>query len=173
MFARIPFTNAIRVPKALTTFAVSLVFFLAALPAHAQQQDQYRIVWIGHPIVIIVGLILVLLAAIGVAGVMAFLVAQRTQEMGIRMALGAQRSDVFGLVLGQGLRMAFLGLLIGLAGAFGLTHLISGMLYGVRPGDPLTFALVSAFLVGVAFVACWLPARSATRVDPMVALRYE
>jgi putative ABC transport system permease protein len=115
----------------------------------------------------------VLLAAIGVAGVMAFLVAQRTQEMGIRMALGAQRSDVFGLVLGQGLRMAFLGLLIGLAGAFGLTHLISGMLYGVRPGDPLTFALVSAFLVGVAFVACWLPARSATRVDPMVALRYE
>jgi uncharacterized membrane protein len=69
MFARILFTNAIRVPKALTTFAVSLVFFLAALPAHAQQQDQYRIVWIGHPIVIIVGLILVLLAAIGAAAI--------------------------------------------------------------------------------------------------------
>jgi putative ABC transport system permease protein len=115
----------------------------------------------------------VLLAAIGVAGVMAFLVAQRTQEMGIRMALGAQRRDVFELVLGQGLRMAFLGLLIGLAGAFGLTCLLSGMLYGVKPGDPLTFALVSALLVGVALLACWLPARSATRVDPMVALRYE
>jgi hypothetical protein len=70
MFARILFTNAIRVPKALTTFAVSLVFFLAALPAHAQQQDQYRIVWIGHPIVIIVGLILVLLAAIGAAAIL-------------------------------------------------------------------------------------------------------
>ncbi|HXN54111.1 MAG TPA: ABC transporter permease [Candidatus Acidoferrum sp.] len=115
----------------------------------------------------------VLLAAIGVAGVMAFLVAQRTQEMGIRMALGAQRSDVFGLVLRQGMRMTSLGLLIGLAGAFGLTRLLSGMLYGVKPGDPLTFALVSAFLIGVALLACWLPARSATRVDPIIALRYE
>ncbi len=115
----------------------------------------------------------VLLAAIGVAGVMAFLVAQRTQEMGIRMALGAQRADVFGLVLRQGMRMTFFGLLIGLAGAFGLTRLLAGMLYGVKPGDPLTFALVSAFLIGVALLACWLPARSATRVDPMIALRYE
>jgi putative ABC transport system permease protein len=115
----------------------------------------------------------VLLAAIGIAGVMAFLVVQRTQEMGIRMALGAQRNDVFALVLGQGLRMASLGLIIGLAGALGLTRLLSDMLYGVKPGDPLTLALVSASLVGVALLACWLPARSATRVDPMVALRYE
>ena len=115
----------------------------------------------------------VLLAAIGVAGVMAFLVAQRTQEMGIRMALGAQRADVFGLVLRQGMRMTLLGLLIGLAGAFGLTRLLSGMLYGVEPGDPLTFTLVSALLAAVALLACWLPARSATRVDPMIALRYE
>jgi putative ABC transport system permease protein len=115
----------------------------------------------------------VLLAAVGVAGVMAFLAAQRTQEMGIRMALGAQHNDVFALVLRQGMRMAFLGLGIGIAGAFGLTRLLSGMLYGVKPGDPLTFALVSAFLVGVALLACWLPARSATRVDPIVALRYE
>jgi ABC-type antimicrobial peptide transport system permease subunit len=115
----------------------------------------------------------VVLAAIGIAGVMAFLVAQRTQEMGIRLALGAQRSDVFGLVLGQGLRMATVGLVIGLAGAFFLTRLLSGMLYGVKPGDPLTFALVSTFLIGIALLACWVPARSATRVDPMVALRYE
>jgi len=115
----------------------------------------------------------VLLAAVGIAGVMAFLVAQRTQEMGIRMALGAQRNDVFALVLGQGMRMAILGLILGLAGAFGLTRLLSGMLYGVKAGDPLTFAVVSAFLIGVALLACWLPARSATRVDPMVALRYE
>ena len=115
----------------------------------------------------------VLLAAIGVAGGMAFLVSQSKQEMGIRMALGAQRNDVFALVLGQGLRMASLGLLIGLAGAFSLTRLLAGMLYGVKPGDPLTFMLVSAFLMGIALLACWLPARSATRVDPMVALRYE
>ena len=79
MFARILFTNAIRVPKALTTFAVSLVFFLAALPAHAQQQDQYRIVWIGHPVVIIVGLILVLLAGIGAAAILVWLVRWATR----------------------------------------------------------------------------------------------
>jgi putative ABC transport system permease protein len=115
----------------------------------------------------------VLLAVVGIAGVMAFLVAQRTQEMGIRMALGAQRNDVFALVLGSGLRMAAVGVLIGIAGAFGLTRLLSGMLYGVKPGDPLTFAVVSGFLLAVAMLACWLPARSATRVDPMVALRYE
>jgi putative ABC transport system permease protein len=115
----------------------------------------------------------VLLAAIGIAGVMAFLVAQRTREMGIRMALGAQRSDVFGLILRQGVRMISLGLFIGLAGASALTRLLSGMLYAVKPGDPLTFALVSAFLVAIALLACWLPARSATRVDPVVSLRYE
>jgi predicted permease len=113
------------------------------------------------------------LAAVGVAGVMAFLVAQRTREMGIRMALGAQRSDVFGLVLGQGLRLTALGLAIGLAGALGVTRLLSSMLFGVAPGDALTFTVVSGLLTGVAFVACYLPARAATRVDPMVALRYE
>jgi putative membrane protein len=89
MFARILFTNAIRVPKALTTFAVSLVFFLAALPAHAQQQDQYRIVWVGHPVVIIVGLILVLLAGIGAAAIFVWLVRWATHgypfyEQGVR-----------------------------------------------------------------------------------------
>jgi putative ABC transport system permease protein len=131
-------------------------------------QRKFSLVLIG-----IFAALSLLLAAIGVAGVMAFLVAQRTQEMGIRMALGAQRADVFGLVLRQGMRMTFLGLFIGLAGAFGLTRLLSGMLYGVKPGDPLTFALVSLFLTGVALLACWLPARSATRVDPMIALRYE
>jgi uncharacterized membrane protein len=89
MFARILFTNAIRVPKALTTFAVSIVFFLAALPAHAQQQDQYRIVWIGHPVVVIVGLILVLLAGIGAAAIFVWLVRWATHgypfyEQGVR-----------------------------------------------------------------------------------------
>jgi putative ABC transport system permease protein len=114
-----------------------------------------------------------LLAAVGVAGVMAFMVAQRTQEMGIRMALGAQRRDVLGLVLAQGLRLTALGLAMGLAGALGVTRLLSSMLFGVSPGDPVTFTGVSGLLAGVAFLACYLPARSATRVDPMVALRYE
>jgi putative ABC transport system permease protein len=114
-----------------------------------------------------------LLAAVGVAGVMAFMVAQRTQEMGIRMALGAQRRDVLGLVLAQGLRLTALGLAMGLAGALGVTRLLSSMLFGVSPGDPVTFTAVSGLLAGVAFLACYLPARSATRVDPMVALRYE
>jgi putative ABC transport system permease protein len=114
-----------------------------------------------------------LLAGVGVAGVMAFMVSQRTQEMGIRMALGAQQRDVFGLVLGQGIRLIALGLLIGLAGALGVTRLLSSMLYGVTPGDPLTHALVSCLLAGAALLACYIPARSATRVDPMAALRHE
>ena len=114
-----------------------------------------------------------LLAAVGVAGVMAFMVAQRTREMGIRMALGAQQSDVFGLVLAQGLRLTALGVAIGLAGALGVTRALSSMLFGVTPGDLLTFSLVSGLLIGVALVACYVPARAATRVDPMVALRYE
>ena len=115
----------------------------------------------------------VLLSAIGIAGVMVFLVAQRTQEMGIRMALGAQAADVLALVLGSGMRMVVSGLLIGVLGALGVTRLLSSMLYGVKPGDPLTFALASVFLIIVALIACWLPARAATRVDPIVALRYE
>jgi putative ABC transport system permease protein len=147
---------------------VSQVRTMEQVLGESMAQRRFSLALIG-----IFAVLSVLLAAIGVAGVMAFLVAQRTQEMGIRMALGAQRADVFGLVLRQGMRMTFLGMLIGLAGAFGLTRLLSGMLYGVKPGDPLTFALVSAFLIVVALVACWLPARSATRVDPMVALRYE
>ena len=105
---------------------------------------------------------------------MAFMVAQRdAREMGIRMALGAQKSDVFGLVLAQGLRLTALGVAIGLAGALGVTRALSSMLLGVALGDPLTFSLVSGLLIGVSLVACYVPARAATRVDPMVALRYE
>jgi putative ABC transport system permease protein len=113
------------------------------------------------------------LACMGIYGVMAYSVAQRTGEMGVRMALGAQTSNVLGLVLGEGLRLAVLGAAIGLAGSFFAARLLSGMLFGVTPSDPLTFAGVAIVLVLVALLACYIPARRATRVDPLVALRYE
>jgi putative ABC transport system permease protein len=105
--------------------------------------------------------------------VVAYSVAQRTKEFGLRMALGAQRGNVLGLVLRRGLWLALAGIGIGLAGAFALTRLLSTLLFGVTPTDPATFVVVSLLLGVVAFLASYLPARRATRVDPMVALRYE
>jgi predicted permease len=114
-----------------------------------------------------------LLAAIGLYGVIAYVVTQRTREFGIRFALGASRRDVLQLVLGHGIKLVALGLVLGLAGAFSLTHLLTKLLYEIKPTDPLTFSGVSAVLLVVALCASWLPARRAAKVDPMEALRHE
>jgi putative ABC transport system permease protein len=113
------------------------------------------------------------LAVVGIHGVLAYSVTQRTQEIGIRMALGADRSQVLRVVLGQALGMVGIGLAVGIAASIGLTRLMSSLLYGVSPIDPRTYIGMSLLLATVAMVASYLPARRATRVDPLVALRYQ
>jgi FtsX-like permease family len=119
------------------------------------------------------GALALLLAMIGMYGVISYSVAQRTQEIGIRVALGAQRRTIFQMILGQGARLAAFGIAIGLLAASGVTRVMGSFLYGVTATDPLTFAIVSVLLLGLTLLACYVPARRAMKVDPMVALRYE
>src|SRR5262249_17907090 len=114
-----------------------------------------------------------LLTAIGLYGLMAFSVSQRTREIGVRMALGAERFDVLRLVLGQGVKLTLLGVAIGLITSLGLTRLMKSLLFDVSATDPLTFVAIATLLGFVASLACWIPARRATKVDPLVALRCE
>jgi putative ABC transport system permease protein len=114
-----------------------------------------------------------LLAGLGIYGVISYIVIERTHEIGIRLALGASRSNILRIVLRQGLALAIVGAAVGLVCSLIVSHLMASLLYGVRPTDPLTFASVAVFFLGVALLACYLPARRAMRVDPMVALRYE
>jgi ABC-type antimicrobial peptide transport system permease subunit len=114
-----------------------------------------------------------LMASLGLYGVISYLVERRTQELGLRIALGAQSRNVLQLVLGDGLRMTVSGVAVGLVAAFGLTRLLTGMVYGVSTTDPATFAAMAVLLIVVALLACYIPARRATKVDPLTALRYE
>jgi ABC-type antimicrobial peptide transport system permease subunit len=114
-----------------------------------------------------------ILATVGIYGVMSYAVTQRTREIGLRMALGAQRTDVMKMVVGHGVLITATGIGIGVVAAIALTRLMSSLLFNVTPTDPITFVVVSVALSGVALAACFIPARRAAKVDPMVALRYE
>jgi len=133
-----------------------------------QAEPRFRTLLFG-----LFGLLALILAAVGIYAVVSFSVAQRTQEIGIRMSLGAQPRQVLGLVVGSGLKLALFGIAAGGGAALGLTRLMAALLFGVAPTDPWTFAIVAILLAGVALAACYMPARRAMKVDPIVALRYE
>ena len=124
-------------------------------------------------IIALFALTALLLAGIGIYGVISYIVSERTHEIGIHFALGAQRRNIMRMVLRQGLSLAIAGAAVGLVGALIVSHLMAGLLYGVRPADPIIFIGVTTVFTLVAFAACYIPARRAIRVDPMVALRYE
>jgi putative ABC transport system permease protein len=147
---------------------ISNVNTMEQLVAQSVAQRRFGMFLLG-----IFALLALLLAAIGIYGVVSYSVTQRTQEIGVRMALGASATDVLKMVLRNGMSLALIGVGVGLAGAFALTRLMSRLLFAVTPTDVTTFSLVSVALIAVALLACYLPARRAMKVDPLEALRYE
>ncbi|MBL8204763.1 MAG: ABC transporter permease [Blastocatellia bacterium] len=144
------------------------VFSMNELIAKTIASRRFNLLLLG-----VFAIVALLLAAVGIYGVMSYATAQRTNEIGIRMALGASRSAVYQLILGQGMRVVAIGLLTGLIGAFALTRWMETLLFEVRATDPMTYVVIAFVLAGIALVACFVPARRATKTDPMIALRYE
>jgi ABC-type antimicrobial peptide transport system permease subunit len=150
------------------TLPVEDVRPLTSFISDSEGDARFRSILLG-----LFGILALVLASVGIYSVLAHVVAQRTREIGIRMALGAQQRDVLRLVITQGMRSVFIGAAIGIAAALAVSRLLSQFLYGVHDTDPLTFIAVAVLLMFVAAAACCIPARRAMRVDPMVALRYE
>lgn len=150
------------------TLGLSQIRSMEEIAARSVATQRFNMLLLGF-----FALLGLLLAAVGIYGVVSYSVAQRTSEIGIRVALGAQSNDIVRVVLSQGLLLAMLGAAIGLAGAYGLTRFMESLLFGVAAADPLTFAAIATLLLGVALASCYVPARRATRVDPVVALRQE
>ena len=153
------------IEPALTVFNIRTLFEHVGRSLYVERMESVLLAFFG--------LLALALTAVGIYGVVAYSVAQRTREVGIRMALGAQRRDVLKLILMKGLTLIAWGIAFGLVGCYWLSRLVSSQLYGVSPNDPATLGTVAAVLVGVALLASYLPARRATKVDPLVALRYE
>lgn len=153
-------------PGASIFFVRTMEFIAASSPATFTRR--YPALLIG-----VFAVVALLLAAIGIYGVISYVVSQQTHEMGVRLALGARKFDILGLVLKKGMHLAMIGVAVGLAISFALTRLMESLLFGVSATDPLTFAGIAAILIVVALLACYVPARRAAKVDPMIALRYE
>jgi len=148
-----------------------VVFYVRALDEFVSDARAQR--RFSMSLLAVFALLALVLAALGIYGVMSYAVTRRTRELGVRIALGAQSRDVLKLMVSEGIKMALLGLVFGLAGAVIVARVLAGLLFGVGATDPVTFAIVTLLLLAVALLACWIPARRATKVDPLTALRHE